>query len=58
MSRDHRVFGSWKPPPLLSKTAGPLLSCTSTPPEASCSYACHGPLRPMSTMVRKESYLA
>jgi hypothetical protein len=36
--------------------ASPLLHFDAT--EASCSYACHGPLRPMSTMVRKRSYLA
>jgi hypothetical protein len=40
------------------ETAGALLSCTSTPPGASLSCARHGPFRPMSTMIRKGSYLA
>jgi hypothetical protein len=33
LARDLRVFHSWQPLPFLFETAGPLLSCTSTPPK-------------------------
>jgi hypothetical protein len=56
--RDHRVFNLEPPRSFLFEIdrASPLLHFDAT--EASSSYACHDPLRPMSTMVRKEPYLA